>query len=44
VRVVKAFARQRYEMDKFERDNWEKFKRGKQPAADAFASSGRCPT
>ncbi|HEX9018800.1 MAG TPA: ABC transporter ATP-binding protein [Anaerolineaceae bacterium] len=29
VRVVKAFARQRYEMDKFERDNIEKFKRGK---------------
>lgn len=29
VRVVKAFARQKYEMDKFERDNWEKFLRGK---------------
>ncbi len=29
VRVVKAFARQQYEMDKFERDNAEKFKRGK---------------
>lgn len=29
VRVVKAFARQRYEIDKFERDNWEKFQRGK---------------
>ncbi len=29
VRVVKAFARQQYEMDKFERDNWEKFLRGK---------------
>lgn len=29
VRVVKAFARQNYEMEKFERDNWEKFKRGK---------------
>jgi ATP-binding cassette subfamily B protein len=29
VRVVKAFARQNYEMDKFERDNWEKFQRGK---------------
>lgn len=29
VRVVKAFARQRYEMDKFEKDNLEKFKRGK---------------
>ena len=29
VRVVKAFARQAYEMDKFERDNWEKFVRGR---------------
>jgi ATP-binding cassette subfamily B protein len=29
VRVVKAFARQGYEMDKFEKDNWEKFQRGK---------------
>jgi len=29
VRVVKAFARQRFEMDKFERDNFEKFNRGK---------------
>ena len=29
VRVVKAFARQSYEMDKFEKDNWEKFSRGK---------------
>ena len=29
VRVVKAFARQEYEMEKFNRDNWEKFKRGK---------------
>jgi ATP-binding cassette subfamily B protein len=29
VRVVKAFARQDYEMDKFEKDNWEKFLRGK---------------
>jgi ATP-binding cassette subfamily B protein len=29
VRVVKAFARQAYEMDKFEKDNWEKFLRGK---------------
>ena len=29
VRVVKAFARQNYEMDKFEKDNWEKFLRGK---------------
>lgn len=29
VRVVKAFARQPYEIAKFERDNWEKFRRGK---------------
>ena len=29
VRVVKAFARQKYEMQKFETDNWEKFQRGK---------------
>ncbi len=29
VRVVKAFARQRYEMDKFEKDNREKYNRGK---------------
>ncbi len=29
VRVVKAFARQQYEMDKFEKDNWEKFIRGR---------------
>lgn len=29
VRVVKAFARQAYEKDKFERDNQEKFRRGK---------------
>jgi ATP-binding cassette subfamily B protein len=29
VRVVKAFARQAYELDKFERDNWEKFQRGR---------------
>lgn len=29
VRVVKAFARQQYEMAKFDRDNWEKFLRGK---------------
>ncbi len=29
VRVVKAFARQDYERDKFERDNWEKFLRGR---------------
>jgi ATP-binding cassette subfamily B protein len=29
IRVVKAFARQDYEIDKFEKDNWEKFLRGK---------------
>jgi ATP-binding cassette subfamily B protein len=29
VRVVKAFARQEYEMEKFEKDNWEKFIRGR---------------
>ncbi len=29
VRVVKAFARQEFEKTKFERDNWEKYQRGK---------------
>ena len=29
VRVVKAFARQDYERNKFEQDNWEKFVRGR---------------
>lgn len=29
VRVVKAFARQGYEMDKFNTENWEKFLRGR---------------
>jgi ATP-binding cassette subfamily B protein len=29
VRVVKAFARQEYEQNKFEKDNWEKFLRGR---------------
>jgi ATP-binding cassette subfamily B protein len=29
VRVVKAFARQQFEMTKFDRDNWEKYLRGK---------------
>ena len=29
VRVVKAFARQGYERDKFDRDNWEKYQRGR---------------
>jgi ATP-binding cassette subfamily B protein len=32
VRVVKAFARQIYEQSKFERDNWEQFKRGRRLA------------
>lgn len=30
VRVVKAFARQAFEQDKFEAENWEKFQRGRQ--------------
>lgn len=29
VRVVKAFARQDYEREKFEKDNWEKYQRGR---------------
>jgi len=29
VRVVKAFARHKYEIGKFDKDNWEKFVRGK---------------
>lgn len=29
VRVVKAFARQSHEIEKFEGDNWERFRRGK---------------
>jgi ATP-binding cassette subfamily B protein len=29
VRVVKAFARQEYERNKFEKENWEKFRRGR---------------
>lgn len=29
VRVVKAFAQQPYEMEKFDRENWEKYQRGK---------------
>ncbi len=48
VRVVKAFARQQYEMDKFERDNFEKFRRGKKllimhslfwPSADVLCAT-----
>jgi ATP-binding cassette subfamily B protein len=30
VRVVRAFARQEYEIEQFERENWEKYQRGKQ--------------
>jgi ATP-binding cassette, subfamily B, bacterial len=29
VRVVRAFARQAYEMEKFEADNWERYRRGR---------------
>ncbi len=29
VRVVKAFARQMYEQEKFEQDNWEQYRRGR---------------
>jgi len=29
VRVVRAFARQEHEIEKFERENWEKYQRGK---------------
>ncbi len=32
VRVVKAFARQDYEMKKFDTENWEKYQRGKRMA------------
>jgi ATP-binding cassette subfamily B protein len=48
VRVVKAFARQAYEQDKFEQDNWEKFQRGRRfllmhsmfwPAADVLCNT-----
>ena len=47
VRVVKAFARQSFEIDKFEKENWEKFLRGRKlltmhslywPSSDIFAS------
>jgi ATP-binding cassette subfamily B protein len=30
VRVVKAFARQQYEMDKFEKENWQQYRRGRE--------------
>ena len=48
VRVVKAFARQAYEMEKFERDNVEKYRRGRRllimhslfwPITDALCSA-----
>jgi len=48
VRVVKAFARQNYEIYKFEQINWEKFKRGKKltklhsyfwPVSDIFCAA-----
>ena len=48
VRVVKAFARQEHEIEKFQRDNWEKFVRGKKlltlqsmfwPISDIFCSA-----
>ncbi len=48
VRVVKAFARQAFEMDKFERDNREKYRRGRRllimhslfwPITDALCSA-----
>ena len=29
VRVVKAFARQPYEMEKFDKENWKKYQRGR---------------
>ncbi len=32
VRVIKAFARQSYEIDRFEKENWEKYRRGVQIA------------
>ena len=45
VRVVKAFARQEYEKGKFEKDNWEKFQRGRSAVGHAFpvlAAFGYC--
>jgi ATP-binding cassette subfamily B protein len=47
VRVVKAFARQNFEIEKFERENWEKYRRGRKlilmhalfwPSSDILAS------
>jgi len=48
VRVVRAFARQEFELEKFERDNWEKFVRGRRlltwhsffwPVTDVFCGA-----
>src|SRR5690606_2999319 len=48
VRVVKAFARQNYEMDKFDKENWKRFSLGRQmltmmslywPISDTIGSS-----
>jgi ATP-binding cassette subfamily B protein len=48
VRVVRAFARQRYEIDKFNQENWERYRRGKRltamhslywPISDVFCSA-----
>ena len=33
VRVVKAFARQAFEIDRFDKENWEKFRRGRRLTA-----------
>ncbi|MGC9349099.1 MAG: ABC transporter ATP-binding protein [Anaerolineae bacterium] len=47
VRVVRAFARQDYEIDKFDRENWERYRRGRHlttmhslywPISDVFCS------
>ncbi len=48
VRVVKAFARQGYEIDKFDRENWERYRLGKKllimhslywPVSDVFCAA-----
>lgn len=48
VRVVKAFARQSYEIDKFDRENWERYRLGKKllimhslywPISDVFCAA-----
>ena len=43
VRVVKAFARQDFEREKFQKVNWEKYLRGRAVSC-CTPSSGRCPT